>query len=413
MMKKWICAITVFWCLLLPLTVSASTAHIVNDFPLVTQAQVGELKDRISIVSDRHEMDIVILSVKDTGDLSTREYAKNYYDENNCGYGETKAGLLVIYTNDVPESKLFAWGTGDRFTQEELNFLLDEFAQTSDGYDACSNFINEVDSYLSQSEGAESEPTTVPDLEEEPESISPQLGQRVVDLAELLSELQERNLSAQFDAIAAKYDCDIAVVTTLSLGEKTPHEYAEDTFFDNGYGIGENRRGVIFIISMEERDWTIFASKEMELTVFTQWSREFIGSQVQPKLSSGSYGTAFELFGSLSEKFLAQAETGKPYSEKNKLVTDENKFFRLLVALAIGLVAATLVTLRMQAKLKNVKAQQLAHEYIRKGSFRVTGENQMFSYKSVTKTKIVHQSSSGSSSSSHSSSRGGSTSGKF
>ncbi len=61
---------------------------------------------------------------------------------------------------------------------------------------------------------------------------------RVVDNADLLTDAEEASLEEQYTQIAEKYQYDIAVVTTNTLNGKSAQDYADDYYYDNGYGYG-------------------------------------------------------------------------------------------------------------------------------------------------------------------------------
>ena len=54
-----------------------------------------------------------------------------------------------------------------------------------------------------------------------------------------------------------RQSCDVIVVTVASLDGKTAESYADDYFDFNGYGLGQDRDGILLLLSMEDRDWAI------------------------------------------------------------------------------------------------------------------------------------------------------------
>ena len=80
---------------------------------------------------------------------------------------------------------------------------------------------------------------------------------RLVDEAELLIDDEESSLADKLDTVSDKWQCDVAIVTVDSLGNKTATEFADDYFDYNGYGYGDNNDGIMLVISMENRDWAI------------------------------------------------------------------------------------------------------------------------------------------------------------
>ena len=81
---------------------------------------------------------------------------------------------------------------------------------------------------------------------------------RLVDGAGLLSQDQADDLLSKLDQVSEGQNFDIAIITVDALEEGyTSIEYADDIYDYNGFGMGEDYDGILFLISMEERDWAI------------------------------------------------------------------------------------------------------------------------------------------------------------
>jgi uncharacterized protein len=224
----------------------------------------------------------------------------------------------------------------------------------------------------------------------------------VVDDADLLSDYEESQLEAQISDVVARYNCDVVIVTTYSTGGASPEAYADDYFDYNGYGLGANRDGVLLLVSMEYSDWHI-STRGFGIKAFTDWGIQYIGGEITPYMSDGDFYSAFGYFVSLADTFLYQASTDAPYDVGNggggDLIYTEPEPMsvtaKVALAALIGLVAALIVTLVMKSKLKTVRAQQLAHDYVRPGSFVVTGGAELFLYHTVSRTAIPQHEDSG------------------
>ena len=245
---------------------------------------------------------------------------------------------------------------------------------------------------------------------------------RIQDMAGLLYESQEQMLRGQIEELARKYQFDAVIVTVDSLEGKTPEEYADDYFDYNGYGYGEDYDGILLLISMEYRDWAISTSGRGQ-RVFTDYGLDYISSQMVPYLSRGSYYSAFERFLSLTDDYLDQAEQDAPFDVDNRpaenLEEQEKSNLLILIAgsLIVGLIAALIVTGSMKSKLKSVRPQPDARQY--SGELKLTLANDIFLYRTITKSPRPTQNSSSGSrggSSVHTSSSGrshGGSNGKF
>ena len=81
--------------------------------------------------------------------------------------------------------------------------------------------------------------------------------ERLADFADLLDDGQEEELEAKLDQVSEDYGCDVVVVTEEALDGAVPQDYADDFFDYNDYGMGEDKSGILFLITMSERKWCI------------------------------------------------------------------------------------------------------------------------------------------------------------
>ena len=223
---------------------------------------------------------------------------------------------------------------------------------------------------------------------------------RLVDGADLLTAEEEAALLGKLDEISVRQNMDVVIVTTNTLGGKTPMEYADDYYDYNGYGTD----GVLLLVSMEDRDWWISTSG-YGITAFTDAGIEYIGEQFIWELGEGYYADAFNIFAQKCDEFITQARTGEPYDSHNLPEDPFDPVFWLIASLIVGFVIALIATGIMRAKLKSVRTKYEAADYVRPGSMKVTQATEFFLYRDVSRTprpkstngSSTHTSSSGSS----------------
>ena len=241
---------------------------------------------------------------------------------------------------------------------------------------------------------------------------------RIVDWADLLSDSEETDLSDKLDEISERQQVDIVVVTLDSLDGVSSMEYADDFYEYNGYGFGTERDGILFLISMEERDWYISTSG-YGITAFTDAGLEYMSEEFLPYLSDGEYAEAFNIFAVQCDNYITQARTGNPYDADNIPMEPFSPVYTLIIAIVTGFVVSLIVTGIMRLGLHSVYSQPAADSYIKRDSLRLTKEYELFLYKNVIRTEKPKESNSSSSSggsSTHTSSSGnthGGRGGKF
>lgn len=237
---------------------------------------------------------------------------------------------------------------------------------------------------------------------------------RLVDQADLLSEDEEDKLLSSLDEISERQECDVIVVTVDSMEGKTATEYADDTYDYNGYGFGEERDGILFLISMEERDWAISTCGE-GITIFTDAGQEYMVSKWKSSLSDGKYQEAFLTYAQLCDEFITQARTGEPYDEGNLPKGSVSPIW-ILGDFAIGCLIALIMGNRKKSRLKTVRKKAEAQDYVVGGTLTLSANWDRMIDKRVTTRTISTNSNSSGGSSTHTSSSGtthGGSSGKF
>ena len=205
---------------------------------------------------------------------------------------------------------------------------------------------------------------------------------RLIDKAGLLSDSEKEELLAKLDEISERQQTDLVVVTRKSLKGKSPMEFADDFYDNKGYGFGDGKDGILFLISMEERDWYI-STKGFGITAVTDAGREYMSEQFLDDLKEGEYAAAFTMFAQLCDDYLTQAKTGKPYDVDN-LPKEPFEFFGgIITTLVIGFLISFIATGIMKSKLKSVHRQSAADNYVKKGSMKLTKENDLFLYRHI------------------------------
>ena len=217
--------------------------------------------------------------------------------------------------------------------------------------------------------------------------------ERVQDLADLLSDSEEAALLTKLDELCERQKMEIVVLTTDTLEGLTPRDYADD--------------------SMEDNDWYI-STHGYGITVFTDAGIQYIGEQIKENLSGGDFSGAFDKFVGLCDDFITKARTGDPYDSHN-LPKEPLALIWIPISIAVGVGLSFIIVGNMKAKLKTVRFQAAAGNYMKRGSLNVTESRDLFLYKTFTRTaKPKNNSSSGSST--HTSSSGsthGGGGGKF
>ena len=146
---------------------------------------------------------------------------------------------------------------------------------------------------------------------------------RVIDYAGVIPQQEEDKLVEQFDEIANRQKVDIVICFTNSLDGKRTSDYAEALYEKYNYGYGENKDGIMLLVSFENRDWYI-ATRGYAIQAFTDAGIQYIGNQIKGDLGEENYYAAAEYFGRLCDEFITDAKNGNVYDKPMGAVDDED-----------------------------------------------------------------------------------------
>lgn len=197
----------------------------------------------------------------------------------------------------------------------------------------------------------------------------------LVDDAGLLTDTEAANLEAKLSQISDRHNVDIVIVAVDSTDGKSPMDFADDYYDYNGY----RTDGILLLVSMDDSDWWV-STTGYGITAITDAGLDYMSDRFVPYLSDGEFAQAFEKFADLCDEFITQAKTGDPYDSHNLPKEPFSLVTNLLIALGIGLVVAWIVTGSMKAKLKTVRQQAKADDYIASGSLQLTHSRDLFLY---------------------------------
>jgi len=232
---------------------------------------------------------------------------------------------------------------------------------------------------------------------------------RMNDSAEVLTEDEDGELEASLEELSVRQSFDVIIATIDSLeseGCTSMEGYADDLYDYCQFGYGENRDGVLLLVSIGDRKWHI-STCGYGITAFTDAGIQYLGEQMTPFMADGDYAGAFRTFVQWSDTYIDAARAGHPY-DVNNLPREPLSLMYLFLALGIGLVLAWVVVSVMKSQLRSVAFQENAASYVREGSMNLTNSRELFLYRDVHRTERPKESSSSDSggSSTHTSSSG-------
>lgn len=232
----------------------------------------------------------------------------------------------------------------------------------------------------------------------------------VVDNAELLTASEEAALEERIEEIRNFYNYDVAILTVTSLDGKDVLTYADEYYDDNGYGVGSDKDGMIFVIGMDEREFAT-STCGSGIYFFSDYTLDNIHDNIVSYLSNAEYYEAFDeylnqvsfvLYSAYNEKDAVSDdyatapvingtydETIYIYDYDDEIEKDAGFYLTfevgvILIALLIGLIVVSI----MKAPMKNVGLKKDADAYTGTDDLNLTRSIDNFLYSNVSKTRI-------------------------
>lgn len=119
---------------------------------LFTLEEVEELEQSAKSFANQYQMDIGIMTTEDTKGQITKDYANDFYENNNYGFGSNYDGLLLVIDMDNRQVYITTEGSGTKyFTDLRISKMLDlayGYLSNEDYYNTATDFLKNAASYM-------------------------------------------------------------------------------------------------------------------------------------------------------------------------------------------------------------------------------------------------------------------------
>ena len=220
---------------------------------------------------------------------------------------------------------------------------------------------------------------------------SPDMPRSLVDGADVLTDVQEDRIQNKLNSLVKKHNMHFVIVTVSDLDGRTPYSYADAYYHDNEYGYGKKKSGILLLLAMSSRDYYIYTYGKAE-NEFGDSELTDLEDAMLPHFGDDEFYDGFIAYIDACDEALSFDVLGS-----------------LMIAVVVGAIVSLIIVLSMKSKLKSVRPQRAASNYVRNGSFMLTKDLDLYLYRTVSRTRRANNSSS----SSGGGSRGGGRGGQF
>ena len=359
---------------------------------------------------------------------SIADTAVGIYTEYEYGYGEEKEGITLTILMELQDTGTYAmpdqgWciyanlskerGSSQALADaiyEEVEPWMAERAWN--GEDITMSAVALTQAVDAMAEAAENYiltncPTDNPNLEIP--DMTEQSGidmQYVFDISDLLAYEEWEELEFRAAEISSRQHCGVyfALVDDYTeYGEGDVFEVTYQLYHNSELGMGDDRNGIIVLLSMAERDYAMFVYGEYAEYAFDEFGQEKLEERFLEHFGNDDWYGGITNYLDACDEFLTSANEGNPVRP--------SWWINFLFMTGLGCLPAGGVCFWLMGGMKTVRHKHNANAYVTKGGLRLTEQQDLFSHTTVTRTTIQKKSSGGSGST-HSESGGGG-SGKF
>ncbi|MBR0353934.1 MAG: TPM domain-containing protein [Oscillospiraceae bacterium] len=229
----------------------------------------------------------------------------------------------------------------------------------------------------------------------------------VLDNALLLRDSQRETLEQKAAALSEQHQCSLYIVT---VEDHTQYDYdvyeaAKGIFQYYDLGWGEEKNGVILLLSMGERDYAFTGHGDLGETVCNYESSWLIEDKFLDNFRNDDWYGGFSDFLDACDTQLTTLENGGDVSEGADIITgpdglDYHSYNdpyqntgrslmpRLLVVIFVPLVVALIVCLIFKGQMKTAKLATRADEYLVPHSMNLRIRDDVFTHRTESRTLI-------------------------
>ena len=148
-MKKKLLLFCLAFIIIIP---AGAQERIVDNAGIISAGQKQELINLLTSISSKYNFDLVIVTERNVGNISPRNYADDFFDNNGYGLGYTRDGCLFLQVTDSRDVYISASGRGiEILNSRAMNKLLTDAGKhlsAGNNYDAYRSFLVNWENFL-------------------------------------------------------------------------------------------------------------------------------------------------------------------------------------------------------------------------------------------------------------------------
>lgn len=204
----------------------------------------------------------------------------------------------------------------------------------------------------------------------------------VTDEADLLTDEEDLELEALLQNISEDHNIGVYLITVgdyASYGDGSVYEVTYGLYHEYTMGKGEERNGIMLLLSLADRDFATFVYGADAEYAFSDYALQQLEQEFLPHFGENDWYEGFRAYAMTCGEYLAKAEAGEPVEEGDGML--------YLIVIGVSFLIALIVVSILKAGMKNVRAGQEAKAYITR-QLNLTQQSDQFTHTTKTRRKI-------------------------
>lgn len=217
----------------------------------------------------------------------------------------------------------------------------------------------------------------------------------VTDGAGFLTEEEKQTLAQTAEDVSARYQCGIYIVVLDDLNNYPPYNgdieaCAEELYRSCNLGWGDDRDGLMLIMSASNREYDLAAYGDFGNYAFTDYGKDYLSRSFLDDFRQDNWYGGFQDYLNTAASMLADARNGQPVDVSETPGIELGAGAKLGIAAVPSCLIALLVCSGFKRQMKTANKQQTADEYVVPGSARLHTRDDRFVSR-ARHVQIIHE----------------------
>lgn len=216
----------------------------------------------------------------------------------------------------------------------------------------------------------------------------------VFDFGNILSDMAEDVLESKSKELADTYGVGVYIFTIDDYTDYEPlgvsvYEWSINVYRELGLGVGNGMDGMLLVLSMADRDYSLIVYGDKAQTAFTDKGQAQLEKVFLDDFADNEWKSGFTDYQALSETLLQMAAEGRPYNS-GILPGQEKEALTRSVAWGggSGILAALLSVFGMKSKMNNTGLQRQADRYVSAENVNLMIQEDRYTHTTETRRSI-------------------------